>query len=384
MSTASQHAAPRDTADVVDAVVEATRHGVPLRLRGAGTWLDAGRPVAPDATSLDLGAIRGITEYTPGDLTLTARAGTSLAEIEAATRANGQWLPLDPLGDVQGTLGATFATASAGALAGHLGAPRDLALGVEFVDGAGMVVRGGGRVVKNVAGFDLVRLTVGAWGSLGALTEVTVRLSALPERECTMALQIPREASALGPWLARVRTAPLTPLAMECVDSRLAHALGAGDAAALLVRLAGNVPSVDAQRRHLGGMGEVRNVDDAIWSRLRQAAAGGAATLRLSRQPSRLAELWHDLASIASSMPGASYHASVARGVARLIVPQPEAGALQAAISSLGARWSVAGELLPNEAWESLPPPDDPLSRRVRAAFDPHGVLNPGILVPVS
>src|SRR5439155_9619738 len=100
----------------------------------------------------------GIVEYVPGDLTLTARAGTTLAEIRDATAAEQQWLALDPHGSDDGTIGATVATASAGPLATAFGTPRDLVLGVEFLTGGGALARGGGRVVKNVAGFDLVRL----------------------------------------------------------------------------------------------------------------------------------------------------------------------------------------------------------------------------------
>ena len=126
----------------------------------------------------------------PGDLTLTARAGTTLAEIERATAAERQLLALDPYGTARGTIGATIATASAGPLAHAFGTPRDLVLGLEFVTGDGAVIRAGGRVVKNVAGFDLTRLLTGAWGTLGVITEVSVRLRALPEMEESVALAV--------------------------------------------------------------------------------------------------------------------------------------------------------------------------------------------------
>src|SRR5215211_4142123 len=159
--------------DSVDAVRDRVRVAVDrrtgLRVLGRGSWLDAGRPVSA-TESLATRDLSGITEYVPGDLTLTARAGTTLGEIRRATAAHGQWLALDPHGSDEGTLGATIATASAGPLATAFGTPRDLVLGVEFVTGDGVVARGGGRVVKNVAGFDLARLVTGAWGTLGVLT----------------------------------------------------------------------------------------------------------------------------------------------------------------------------------------------------------------------
>ncbi|HEU5173845.1 MAG TPA: FAD-binding protein, partial [Gemmatimonadaceae bacterium] len=160
-------------ADIADRVRDAHAARAPRRIAGAGTWLDAGQPVN-HAERLDVGAARGITEYVPGDLTLTALAGTTLAELHAATRANGQRLTLDPYGTPGGTLGATIATASAGPAAGAFGTPRDITLGLTMVTGTGDIVSAGGRVVKNVAGFDLVRLATGAWGTVGAIVEASV------------------------------------------------------------------------------------------------------------------------------------------------------------------------------------------------------------------
>ena len=150
-----------------------------LRLRGGGHWMDAGHAVqAPIRSSLE--ALRGIVAYTPGDLTITVGAATTLAELDSATRAHGQWCPLLPWGDDAGTVGATVATATAGPFADALGRPRDLVLGVEAVDGTGRIIVAGGRVVKNVAGFDLTRAFTGSWGTLAAITHVHLRLRARP------------------------------------------------------------------------------------------------------------------------------------------------------------------------------------------------------------
>src|SRR5262249_12974640 len=170
---------------IAERLRDAGAHDTRLRIAGAGTWLDAGRPVE-SSEQLSLAAHAGITEYTPGDLTLTARAGTTLREVHDAVAPHGQWLALDPFGADDGTIGATIATASAGPLATRFGTPRDLTLGLEFVSGRGAIVRGGGRVVKNVAGFDLTRLLTGSWGTLGVITEATVRLHARPETDVTL------------------------------------------------------------------------------------------------------------------------------------------------------------------------------------------------------
>lgn len=375
---------PRDTADVADAVRDTAALGVPLRIRGAGLWLDAGRPVPASACVLDVSALRGITEYNPGDLTLTAGAGTTLAEIDEATRANGQWLPLDPAGATTATLGATLATASCGPLASAHGLPRDLALGLEFVDGRGIVVRGGGRVVKNVAGFDLVRLTVGAWGTLGVITEATVRLRARPEVECTMALDAPSETATLALLLRALREAPLAPIATELVDATFRAATGDRGTDAVLVRLAGNAASVAAQRRHVESLGTARELAASAWERLAAADPDGAFTVRISHRPSRVADIWHAVATATAEIEGAVRHASIERGVVRLILPATAHEVVAPLVRGLASHASVLGERLPRAAWEALPAVTDRLSRGVRAAFDPHQILNPGLLAPMA
>jgi len=376
-------ATPRDAADVADAIREAARSATPLRPVGAGTWLDAGRPTDPRAARLAVGALRGIVEYVPGDLTITARAGTSLAEIDAVTRPFGQWLPLDPWGDARATLGATLATASAGPLAAHLGHPRDLALGLEFVDGRGVTVRGGGRVVKNVAGFDLVRLTVGAWGTLEVITEATMRLRARPECERTVALHVPRDPRALGAVLRALRNAPITPIAMELVDPGLARSLGSThDGPSVVVRLAGNVTSVAAQSDAVATLGPVEELAPDAWTAWHGTGVGAHDwTFRCSALPTRLAELWDVVGSVIGAPFDAWRHASVERGTVRAVLPAAQAGRAAAIVAALSAHARVAGERLPGEAWDRLPAATgDRLSVGVRRAFDPSRLLNPGIL----
>jgi len=377
-----------DTQAVVDAIREAGARGTPLRIRAGGGWLDAGRPVTSTADILDVSGLRGIVEYTPGDLTMTVRGSTTLAEIDEATRPHGQWLPLDPFGAPTDTLGATLATASCGPLAGTQGLPRDLALGVEFVDGRGVVVRGGGRVVKNVAGFDLVRLTIGAWGTLGVITEATMRLRARPDHVATVALPVPADAEGLGQFLHALRNAPLTPLACELIDAQLALALGAGsgEGAVLLVRLAGNAAGLAAQRaalNSLGVHGPPHERPDGTWEILRRALPADAYSLRCSRRPSALGVLWHELAQLLPGAAGTRQHASVERGVVRLALPRDTAPAIDAILLALTGRCTVRGEQLPHDAWSHLPATNaDRLSSGVQRAFDPSSILNPGLASP--
>ena len=384
MSTGSDGpTTPTSTADVRDAVRFAVDRRTPLRLVGRGTWLGAGRPVSA-GTILRLDGLTGIVDYTPGDLTLTARAGTSLAAIAAATAAEGQWLPLAPWGGDDGSLGATVATASAGPMSGALGTPRDIVIGVETVTGAGDVVRGGGRVVKNVAGFDLTRLMVGAWGTLGVLTEVSVRLRALPERDATLALSAPPSPTALAGLLAKLRAAPIMPLGLELLSAAIARQLALGDSPLVLVRVAGNAEVVAAQRDTLGTLATLSEVPGDSWARLRTVEPDHATVLRLSGPTAQFTDVWASAERLAVSVPGVLAHASISRSVVRVILPHSDGGLPDVATAALRAemRQTRIFERLPVSLWSTLAPTaaSDRLSRGVRAAFDPHRLLNPGIL----
>ena len=374
----SDHTIAPDVARIAERVRDARAHQTPLRITGAGRWLAAGRPC--DATQpLDIGTLQGITRYEPGDLTLTARAGTSLAEIARTTSAEGQWLTQDAAGSSSGTLGATVATASAGPLASAFGTPRDYVLGCEFVSGTGDVVRAGGRVVKNVAGFDLVRLVTGAWGTLGALTEITVRLRAKPEEERTLAVQV-ADARAAWRWL---RDSEYTPLAAELVSDSLARRM-ALPGSCLLVRLGGNAMYVRAASDAASSLGVAIRLDTAAWATLDSSEPSDAVVCRVSTVPSRIGSLWPQAVALAESAGGYA-HATVARGVVRCVLPVPrdeEATAhLRSGIAALADTWTVVGERMPAPLWSILSRrrSSDVLAEGIRGAFDPDRIMNTGI-----
>jgi glycolate oxidase FAD binding subunit len=358
---------------IAEQILDAIRAHTPLRIVGAGSWLDV-----PASPTLSMAEHAGIVEYVPGDLTLTARAGTTLAEIASATAEANQWLTLDPFGSEQGTIGATIATASWGPLATGYGLPRDIVLGVEAVTGDGAVIRGGGRVVKNVAGFDLVRMLTGSWGTLAVLTEVAVRLRAKPERDETVAVALPRDDGdgATRVWKA-VRRWPFTPIAVELLNANLARATTSHDAPVALFRLAGNDEMVAAQSASIAALGDRVHVDSAVWSRLRGAAPKGAWVARLSALPARIEEPWSAATELAKLNANTLVHASVARGVVRCIVPS------NASAPELSSIESFSGTVV----WENRTPAGRPhsprstsaLERRLLETFNPHGILNPGV-----
>ena len=370
-----------DSVDTVrDRIVDAAKRGIGLRVVGSGTWLDAGRPVG-SSEIVSTKDLTGITEYVPGDLTLTARAGTKLAEIREATAGHGQWLALDPPGSPNSTLGATVATGSAGPLRTYFGSPRDLTLGVEFVSGVGVVARGGGRVVKNVAGFDLTRLMTGSWGTLGVITEATVRLHARPEADESVAIAVDAK-TGVAHVRQLLRRLPFTPYACEVVNDTLAVQLGSNGTTALL-RLAGNSEGIQAQRNALTELGEVRAIDPSVWTKFAAIEPDASMVFRISGLPAEIESRWREAGDIAAACPGTLVHASPSRGVVRCVVPTSDAAreALKMRFA-IPAQTSRIGERLPAELWPlcSPAPTADQLSTGIKRAFDPNNVLNVGIL----
>ncbi len=265
---------PRDAAELAGLVRESTGG---LRIRGGGTWLEAGLP-SRTAHEVRLDAFAGVRAYVPADLTISVGAATTLAELNAATNAHGQWCPLLSWGDDRATVGAVIATATSGPAAAALGRPRDLVLGLECVDGLGRVIRAGGRVVKNVAGFDLTRLMTGAWGTLGVITEVHLRLRSRPAVDETWRVNLVRTDSsdAAGAFAAFLR-GPYAPMASHREGDQW------------LVRIGGNAAFVAASRAALQLLGSCNSLPASEWERVRLNAAPSATALTwrwdaLSRQ----------------------------------------------------------------------------------------------------
>ena len=362
-----RHGYGMSTATIAERVRVAAESGTPLRIRGAGGWLDAGRPVAAQ-DSLSTADERGIVEYVPGDLTMTARAGSSLEDLDRAARTHGQWLPLAPWGTNDATLGATIATATAGPYSAAFGLPRDVVLGLEFVTGSGDVVRSGGRVVKNVAGFDLTRLLTGSWGTLGVITEATVRLRSLPQLSRVITIRTDDTTTTLADVTAAIRKLPFAPFACELLNAALARQLGLAASSTLLLELGGNAAAVAAQLDLVRGLGASDDAPDGAIDKLRIADRDMKSAWRISGKPTQFAALWTE----AKSLPDALAHGSPMRGVIRVLAPT---------IAPAASAGRVIVEKLPADAWARWHQPDvDRLAKDVRAKFDPARVLNPGIL----
>jgi len=380
-----------------------------VRVVGSGTWLDAGRPVTATRRITTRG-LSGIVEYVPGDLVITVRGGTTLGEIADVTAAHDQWLALDPYvhaGALRtATIGATIATASSGPLSLGFGRARDLALGLSFVCGDGTPVRAGGRVVKNVAGFDLVRLTTGAWGTLGVITEISLRLHARPAIDESFAIHLDwpattdARAAALTALAQRLNTPPLLAVTSALVSLVVLtdHATGVlggaaqADRCVLLARATGNRTRVHAIRQALAVLGDLVPVDVAVWDAVRTLESGNT-TIRSSDAPSRMGDTWQHVSTWMAQHRAREVHTIIEplRGALRMSGKCADNnGDVDSAADADGGTGDVRGwrlparalaERLPVEAWGAQPSSiDDVISQRLRTTLDPAGVLNPGIL----
>jgi glycolate oxidase FAD binding subunit len=394
----------RDDKDVVAAVQWALGAAKTVEIVGHGSKRAIGRPAQTDL-SLDLAGLTGVTLYEPEELVLSAKAGTPLAEIEALVAASGQQLAFEPMdyGPVlggtagRGTIGGTLASNVSGPRRIKAGAARDHFLGLSAVSGRGETFKSGGRVVKNVTGYDLCKLIAGSWGTLAALTEVTIKVLPGPETEETVLIHGLDPAKAVEAMTAAMGSA--------CDVSGAAHLppgiaasgaageiAGAGGVTAL--RLEGFAPSVAHRKRVLktlmGPFGQVSSVDKplsgALWRAVRDVMPFAASQeegplWRISTAPGRGAEL--------AAMIGQHVDLQVlydwAGGLLWVALASSDdagAGVVRRAVAATGGHATLIRAPAAVRAAIDIFTPQDgaaaALTKRVKEGFDPKGALNPG------
>ena len=249
-----------------------------MRIEGRGTWLPAD---APADLAVSTRALDAVVSVSAADLVATVQAGATIESVRRALGERRMWLALDPPGRPERSIGSVAATATAGPLRQGLGPVRDHVLGCTVVTGDGRIVRAGGRVVKNVAGFDLAKLHVGGFGAFGVITELHLRLRAQPEADVTVVQRGPRDP--LTRAARELEEAGLTPAALEL----LSPALAAEPEWVLAVRLTGLADAVRAEIEQLptaapGSWDELgSDRAAALWALVARGAASGPVTLRL-------------------------------------------------------------------------------------------------------
>ena len=332
-------------ARLIDAVRSAGADGRRLTLVGAGSKA----PAADPGDALAVAEHAGVVDYRPEELVLTARGGTPLSDIQALLSQHRQQLPFEPpmIGGA-GTLGGAVATGWSGPGRPWRGAVRDAVLGVEMINGLGERLAFGGQVMKNVAGYDLSRLQAGAWGSLGILLSISVRLSPQPERERTCRLEC-GAADALA-WM-RKWARRFSPISATCFDGGV-----------LNVRLSGMADSVDAAASRIGGE---QSPDLSLWQALRDRAL---PVFRSAGQGS--ATLWQINCAPAAELPAGP--CLVEWGGARRWWRTDEPPSAVCAYAA-----ESGGIALPAGAAPSF---QTPLMIRLKQAFDPQALFNPHLI----
>ncbi|MEZ0348625.1 MAG: FAD-binding protein [Thermus sp.] len=269
-------------------VVEAVRAYPRLRPKGGGTKPALSAPREGEV-SLNLSGLSGILEYTPEEFVFTAWAGTPIAEVEEALRAHGQYLPFHPpLKGKGATLGGTVAAGLSGPLRHRYGGLRDFLLGVRFVDGEGRVVRGGGKVVKNAAGFPFHRLMVGSLGAFGVMVELSFKVFPYPRATRTLRAKMPSLNEALSA-LERLRLLPLDLLALDLVPPATLELRLGGFPKSLKARLEG-LKALLAQE---GAQTEVLEEDGVHWEEVRDLRflEGSPIWVKVPAKPQEVARL---------------------------------------------------------------------------------------------
>jgi glycolate oxidase FAD binding subunit len=277
-----------DSAQQVAGVLRiAAEEGVAVEPAGGGGWLHAGHRPASAPVVLSTARFTSIDEYEPADLVASLGAGVKLSEFQALAAGHRQRIALDPPGDARTTIGAVIATASAGPLRFAYGAPRDHVLGLELVTGDGRVVNLGGKVVKNVAGYDLTRLVVGSYGTLGVITRLHMRLQ---PRNATTVFRLSGESAALSRLALQLRSAALEPAALEL---RLGED---PEESTLYIWIPGDAATVDAARAELtwvAGREPIEMDEDAVSALTRELtfARPAAVSVRIAALPVESIEL---------------------------------------------------------------------------------------------
>ncbi|MGE3507303.1 MAG: FAD-binding oxidoreductase [Vicinamibacterales bacterium] len=383
---------PTDARGVAEALRQADHEGRAVVLRGRGTKARWGAPPSRAGLVLSLTGLRQPIEHCAGDLTVTAPAGATLGEVNAVLAEAGQWLPVDPWGGPESTVGGLLATNDSGPRRHRFGSPRDLVIGVEFALVDGRTARAGGRVVKNVAGYDLGRLLCGSFGALAAITAATFKLSPRPAASRTVVIDLPSREAFLAIHQA-ISQSPLTPTAVEVSTPpprflvRFETTADAADRQAAM--LVGVVAAHGASATLLHGAAEAE-----IWTRHHASmhpspeSTETTALVRVNVVPLQVVDVLERIDALATDTGLAARTTGRAMLGALYVSLNGSASSIASLVSALRTsvshdRGHVAVLDAPPAVHAAAPAWDDvgpaaAVMRAVKRQFDPRGTLCPG------
>lgn len=395
---------PTDITELAGAVAAAFDAGQTLEIVAGGSKRALGRPAAADHR-LDLGAFAGVVDYEPSELVLTARPATPMAVLQAQLQAEGQMLAFEPpdwrglLGSAgEPTLGGTIACNLAGPRRVRAGAARDHFLGFSAVNGRGEVWKAGGRVVKNVTGYDMCKLQAGAFGTLSVLTEISVKVLPRPETTCSLVLPGLADVAAIAALATALNSPHEVSAAAHLPDSVAVRSavpsLAAAGSAVTVLRLEGPRPSVDYRAEALQALfGTAERLGHPESTTLWEEIAGvhglvGDPTRivwRVCPTPSAAPAL---LRAVEARLPSAEAFYDWGGGLVWLSLDPGEAGpgggaaVVRAAVAGSSGHATLvrAAEAVRGAVpvFQPAQPALEALARRVKSSFDPKSILNPG------
>ncbi|HBF29485.1 MAG TPA: 2-hydroxy-acid oxidase [Rhizobium sp.] len=394
--------APQTDAEAQAIIGQYAAKGRPLAIKGGGTRSGFGNMVRADAVLSSRG-LSGIVAYNPAEMVLSAKAGTPMAEIEAAVAEHGQSLAFEPADhrammgtEGRPTIGGVFACNASGPRRFVAGAARDHLLGIHFINGKAEAIKAGGRVMKNVTGLDLCKLLAGSYGTLGFLTEVTFKVLPRPRVTETIVVSGLDDAGAVRA-MAVAMAMPVEVSGAGHLPDLVAPRMLNGtlpSGAATVLRLEGLAASVVERARKLrevmGRLGPVASLDGAqsaaLWQEIRDvrpyAQARHKALWRVSVAPS----VGHQLVAGLRLQAGIDAFYDWQGGLVWMQMEgEPEAEVIRRGIKALGGGHATlirSGAVARDgiAAFEPEPPAVSQLSERVRKTFDPHGIFNPGMM----
>ncbi len=353
---------------------------------GSGSKLDWGGLVKGVKIAVSTARLNRLVEHAVGDLTVTAEAGMKFADLQEILGKAGQFLPIDPAYPQQATLGGIVATADTGSLRHRYRGVRDLLLGISFVRSDGKIAKAGGRVVKNVAGYDLMKLLTGSYGTLGVISQVTFRVYPLPESSGTVILT--GETNALAEAAQILLSSALTPTAVDLLSPQLVEKLSLGKGSGLVVRFQSIAESVKQQSARLLEVGEKlglqgtscgENDEHQLWQRLPETVGNSANNLaiicKIGIRPSEAVKAINEL-----PVQDALIHAGSGLGVLRfetataetLLQVRRACEAKGGFLTVLAAPAHIKQGL---DVWGYTGSAID-LMRRIKQEFDPENILN--------
>jgi len=391
--TAQRRIAPTSADELAAALHAADLDGQAVAPVGGGTQLDLGLPPARLDVAIDTTGLDRVVEYEPADLTITVEAGIRFATLQSLLEEQGQFLALDPPAEAEATLGGLIATNASGALRFAYGTARDLVIGTRVANPDGALTRSGGRVVKNVAGYDLNKLYIGSLGTLGVIVELSLKLAPIPPAEAAVIAQFADLDGVRGVLNAVVHS-PLSPLAVELLGPEASRAAGLPAEKLVVFRVGGYVQAVERQVRDLSELlaqhgGQRVEVAETAWAALiasRVAALRRPIVLKAAAPISAATTLVNLLETRLQGLePLVWSHAG--NGIAFAACNAPaDAGVLletRREVAGLGGNASLVVQKCPTEyklavdVWGD-PGSSLPLMRALKDKLDPHRTLNPG------